>query len=970
MTPERFEAVKRVLMAIIALPPDEQSSGLDRECAGDPALRDEVAALMTGDLPSVMQTGGLAGRLETIAAAAEPAGRQIGRYRILGVLGEGGMGVVYRAEQTAPIRREVALKLVPPGLDSARVVARFASERQTLARMNHPYIAQVLDAGSAEDGRPYFVMELVEGEPITDYCLRERPPIDVRLRLFLQICDAVCHAHQRGIIHRDLKPSNILITGHGTDLVPKVIDFGIAKAIAGSDGDRLVSTMDGQIIGTLEYMSPEQAGVIDAEVDTRSDVYALGIVLYELLSGSRPYTLRKRTALALEMATRTPPAPPSQVGPANGAWRLSGKSDLDAVALMAMERMPDDRYASVEQLAGDVRNVIDRRPVRARTQTWTYRTQKFVRRHAAIVAAASLAAALVMAGVVAIVSQRNRAVASEARAVAEAAIAKAEAEKATAVSQFLTNLFQASNPANALGANATARELLARGERRLATDLGSQDAVRATLMDIIGVVYQQLGMIDDAERVTRESLAVRRRVFGDVHADVATTLDNLGQLMRYRTRYAEAVPMHDEALRIRRAVFGPRHAAPANSLNNLGLALLQWARPHEAEPFIRESLEIRTEQLGPEHVDTTVSMSNLGDVLEDLGQYEEAARWYRRAIDVRQRTLAPNHPRQALVRAKLSSLLLTEGKFQEAESLARRVLAIRLEIYDADHADIALAKNQLAALLLEMDQVDEAETLLREARATIRRRYGERHMELAACLLNLGSVSEARGNFGEARTLYEQARAITIELQGQQHESMAAALTSLGRIHYVQGALADAERDLRRAVEIREALRLQRTPRHAATLMWLGRVKEGGGRLGEAKADLEAALAIDRGLLPSGSAGTAATLVAMGRLMMRQQQPSAADPLLRDALAWRQANLPVKHRAIGEVKAALGEALLGQEEYREAESLLLSALENVPAALTPLAYNQGSVRALVVRLYEASGQPQKAASYRPPRRPR
>jgi tetratricopeptide (TPR) repeat protein len=969
MTPERFEAVKRVFMAVMALPAEERSGCLDRECAGDPALREEVAALMTADLPSVMQTGGLARRVETLAPAPEPAGRQIGRYRILGVLGEGGMGVVYRAEQTAPIRREVALKLVPPGWDSARVVARFASERQTLARMNHPYIAQVFDAGSAEDGRPFFAMELVEGEPITEYCSRERPAIEIRLRLFLQICDAVRHAHQRGIIHRDLKPSNLLLTRQGTELVPKVIDFGIAKAIA-ADGEGLVTTMDGQTIGTPEYMSPEQAGIIDAEVDTRSDVYALGIVLYELVSGSRPYTLRKRTALELDRAMRTPPVPPSLAGRPTGVMRLSGQRDLDAVALMAMERLPDDRYASVDLLADDVRNVIGQRPVRARSHTWTYRTQKFVRRHAAIVGAAALAGVLAMAGGVAIVSQRNRAVASEARAVAEAAAAKAEAAKATAVSQFLTNLFQESNPANALGANATARDLLARGERRLVTDLGSQDAVRATLMDIIGVVYQQLGMIDESERITRESLAVRRRVFGNVHADVATTLDNLGQLMRYRTRYAEAVPMHQEALSIRRALFGQRHAAAATSLNNLGLALLQWGRPHEAEPFIREGLEIRMEQLGPEHVDTTVTMSNLGDVLEDLGEYEEAARWYRRAIDVRQRTLAPNHPRMALVLAKLSSLLLTEGKFEEAESLARRVLAIRLEIYDADHPDIALAKNQLASLLLELDQVDEAETLLREALATIRRRYGERHMELAYCLLNLGSVSEARGNFREARTLYEQAQAITIELQGQEHESVATALTSLARIHYVQRALADAERDLRRAIEIREALRLQRSPRHAATLMWLGRAKKSGGRLGEAKADLEAALAVDRDLLPAGSAGTAATLVAMGRLMMRQQQPSAADPLLREALAWRRANLPAEHRAIGEVEAALGEALLGQEKYPEAEALLLSALKTVPAGVTPLAYDQSSVRALVVRLYEASGQRQKAAQFGPPPGPR
>jgi tetratricopeptide (TPR) repeat protein len=948
MNPDRFDRIKRMVLALEALPEAERAAWLERECAGEPTLSAEVATLMRGDVPSIMRTGGIAERVSTFAGH-EPAGAVIGPYRLTGVLGEGGMGVVYRAEQEQPIRREVALKLLPAGLNSTRAVARFEAERQTLARLSHPYIAQVFDAGAGTDGRQYFAMELVAGEPITVYCAREQPPLDDRLRLFLKICDAVQHAHQRGIIHRDLKPSNVLVTSQGVEIVPKVIDFGIAKAIDDTDALRPLMTQAGQLIGTPEYMSPEQAGVIDAVPDTRSDVYALGVMLYELVSGRRPYDLVKRTPLELDRALRTPPVPPSRVVRA-GQGSSSTARDIDAVVLMAMECQPDDRYASVGQFADDVRRAIEHRPVRARTQTWRYRTGKFVRRHAAAVAATAAAIILALAAAAAIVSERNR-------AVAQAAAAKVEADRANAVSQFLINLFEANDPANSLGASATARDLLTRGEQRLATDLGSQDAVRATLMDVIGVVYQQLGLINESERITRDALAVRRKLYGPIDADVATTLDNLGQLMRQRTRYDEAVAMHREAADIRRQLFGHDSAEAAASLNNLGLALRQWGRLAEAEPILKEALDTRIAKLGPEHTSTIVTMSNYGDVLDAQARYDEAERWYRRVLEVRRRTLDPNHPRMALILAKMGKLLLTEGRFREAEGMARQVLAIREKTLAPAHPDVALSRTDLAQVLIEVGGIDEAEALLRDALANNRALYGERHMEVATCLAGLGAVFEARGRYADALQHFEQARALRVALQGEVHESVADALIGIGRVQLAIGALPAAERSLRRALAIRQDLGMTRVPRYAMNAVWLGRVEERQGRFAPAKASYEAALAGIRDVLPAGSPVTAAALTSLGHLLSRQQQTASAEAMLREALAFRRQNRPPGHRTIAESEAALGEALLHLGKLDEAERLLRSALAGLPAEPAALLYDRPSVGKLL-----SNFQPRRVAA--------
>jgi tetratricopeptide (TPR) repeat protein len=878
-------------------------------------------------------------------------GHRIGPYRLIEVLGEGGMGVVYRAEQTSPIHREVALKLVPLGMNTSSVIARFESERQALAMMNHPYIAQALEAAAAEDGRPYFVMELVRGEPVTDYCAREKPPLSERLKLFLQICEAIQHAHQRGIIHRDLKPSNVLVTKQGAELVPKVIDFGIAKAIGEADARELLSTIEGQTVGTPEYMSPEQAGAIEAGLDTRTDVYSLGVMLYELVSGTRPYELTKRTAIELERALRTPPAAP-------------GFGDIDAVALMAMERLPDDRYSSVAQLADDVRRVLAHRPVRARTQTWTYRAQKFVRRNAATVATAALVIVLIFTGAIGIISQRNRAIASELRAVSEAARARAEAEKASEVSRFLIDLFRESDPVNARGASVTARELLDRAANRLSTELASQDAVRATLMDTIGVVYRQLGLGDEAEQVANDALAIRRRVLGPEHPDVAQSLDNIGQLFFDRSKYDVAVQYHRDALAMRQKLLGPNHLDVAQSQNNLALALQAQGKNADAEPVAQEALRIRRDQLGPDAPETLITMSVLGHIADSAGRFADAERYYRQVLDVRRKILPANHPRLAISINSLAGVVARGGRAADAEPLFREALAIRRTILEPHHPDLNVSLNDLASCLHDLGRLEDAEPLYREALEGDRRQYGGRHMGVAIDLNNLASLLEERGKLDEAGRMFEESLALRIALQGETHPSVATVLNNIGRLRMVQGRLGDSERALRRSIDIRKSIGQEKHARTADSMVSLGRVLQARGRLTDAEAQYAGALAIQRAASPSGSPGTASALMALGHVKMVGKDTAAAEPLLREALAFRRQSLPAGHWIIANAEAGLGECLLRQARWPEAETLLVSALKSIPTGITAAIYNRKKVLELLVTLYDASGKRDEAARYR------
>ncbi|HEY8550079.1 MAG TPA: serine/threonine-protein kinase [Vicinamibacterales bacterium] len=846
---------------------EDRARFLDQACAGRPELRREIESLLAFDdrAPALLDTGVAFDRLpptlEILGASRASGyrpGDRIGPYTLVDVIGEGGMGIVYRVEQTHPIRRTAALKLIRRGLDTDRIVARFDSERQALARMEHPGIARVLDAGASADGRPYFVMELVQGTPITQFADRERLTTRERVELFLLVCQAVQHAHQKGIIHRDLKPSNILVSRQDGVAVPKIIDFGIAKAIAEPLGQDQLLTREGQFIGTPDYMSPEQAGAIDADVDTRTDVYALGVLLYELLCGQRPHRFARRTEVDVqEVLKRHDPARPSTVTTTRRLARvrtptdperlaqvaearrttvsrlrrqLSG--DLDTIVLKALQREPSRRYDSVEQFAADLRRHLDGLPVLARPDSFLYRTQKFVRRNALMVGLATTGVLLLVAIVIAlaigsarIAQERDRALAAERRA-------RTEAETAEQVSRFLIGLFRVSNPSEARGQSITAREMLDRG----ATDIDAlvdRPEIQARLMHVMGEVYKSLALYDQAASLLERALALRIQLHGETHADVAATLDALGDTYRYWGRTGEAEPHLRRALAIRRALYGEVHVAVGQSLNNLALVLDDQRHYEESEQLHREALRIRRAAAGDHSPDVANSLSNLGRLLNLRNKYAEAEAVLRECLALRESLFGREHPLTAITMGHLTRSLLDQGRAAEAEASAREVLRIRRRVHEPGHADITRGLVLLAATLRETGGLAEAESLLREALARERRRVGDTHVDTASVIMELGLVRERSGDLRGAEAFFRQALAIRRNQRDRRHPRVAGAMAALGRVLAARQQTREAERLMRDALAIRierlgsEHLEVANTKADlAAVLARIGRQEE------------------------------------------------------------------------------------------------------------------------------------------------
>jgi non-specific serine/threonine protein kinase/serine/threonine-protein kinase len=555
----------------------------------------------------------------TTAAGETRTGGSVGPYRLLQRLGQGGMGDVWLAEQSRPVRRQVAIKVIRTGMDTSSVVARFDAERQALAMMEHPCVAKILDAGTTALGRPYFAMEYVRGETITQYCDRHRLSIRERLRLFAELCDGVHHAHQKGIIHRDLKPSNILVTVQGDRPVPRIIDFGIAKAIAQPLTDGTLLTELGALIGTPEYMSPEQADLTSLDVDTRTDVYSLGVILYELLTGKLPFDMQKLRAAGLDELRRTirekeAPRPSTRVKQEEGSEDVAANrrtdahklaqtldGDLDWIVLKALEKDRTRRYESAAAFGLDIGNYLSNEPVRARPPSATYKMRKFVRRHR--IGVASIAAiALLLIGVSVLTELQARKIAGERnRADREAAAARQEAD-------FLASLFKAPDPNLAQGATVTARQLLARGAQQIAEKLRDQPEVRARLESIIGDVYTSLGMYGEAEPLLLSAVHLQRTVRGNADAETLTTINRLANLRWYQERFEEAEPLYREVVEQRTRTLGPEHRSTLAANFDLASLYVLQKRYTEAESLTLRIIEIQRRVLGVDDADTVDSL--------------------------------------------------------------------------------------------------------------------------------------------------------------------------------------------------------------------------------------------------------------------------------------------------------------------------------------------------------------------------
>ncbi|HKI85653.1 MAG TPA: serine/threonine-protein kinase, partial [Thermoanaerobaculia bacterium] len=814
------------------LPQAERTVFLKRQARDDPELYQEVAALLAAEASS---RGWLEAPADASGSllASDPemeVGSDVGPYRLLRLLGEGGMGVVYEAAQREPVRRRVALKLIHVGLRTREVLARFELERQALALMSHSNIARVLDAGSSADGRPFFVMELVEGQPITDYCDRNRLTIRERLRLFSSVCRAVQHAHQKGVIHRDLKSSNVLVAVENGRPVAKVIDFGVAKAIDQRLTEKTLFTELGRIVGTPESMSPEQARM-DPDIDTRTDVYSLGVLLYELLSGSPPFRFKGSSYSEIQriIGEEEPPRPSARVtqidqAPAVAAARRTDvrvlrrelRRELDWIVLKALEKDRGRRYETARDLAADIDRYLADQPIEAGPPGATYRARKFVRRHRIGVTAVAAAALALIAfsGMTAVQSSR---------------VAR-QRDRAQRVSSFLIDLFRVSDPSRARGNSITAREILDRGAARITSGLAGEDEIQATLLDTMGQVYTNLGLYaqaqplllraltlrrktaaarDDpavadslvhvatvlskeghaqaAEAMLREAFDLRQRLFGRSSAEVADCLRRLGIEAQAENQFAKAERLYGEALAIERRALGPVNPEVADTLLYLGALKRTEGEYDAAEGLLRQALSISRQAGGAKSPQSATIESQLARVLQSKGAYGEAEREYRAALNLRRKIFGDEHPDVAASLNALATLRYDRGDAAGAEPLYRQALAIQEKALGKNHPRLASTLNNLALVLQHQHQDREAEALFRRALAINREAYGEEHWKVAGNLVNLGRLLHQEDRFDDARKLYLEALSIQRKVLGREHPHCAYSLSNLGRLAYDRG---------------------------------------------------------------------------------------------------------------------------------------------------------------------------------------
>jgi serine/threonine protein kinase len=765
--PERWRQVTNVFHAALAQrDPLARAAVLDEACGGDATLRGEVEALLAADREAgAFGERPLADGTTAADLTSGPGEFDVPPFRLLRRIGDGGMGVVYEAEQLSPVRRTVALKLVRGGWSTEQAVARFESERQALALMNHPNIASVYEAGATPDGRPYFAMELVPGSPVTEFCDRHHLPVRARLELFVSICDGVQHAHQKGVIHRDLKPSNVLVAMIEGRPVPKVIDFGVAKATSVSLTDRALQTEAGQLVGTPAYMSPEQADMANQDVDTRTDVYSLGVLLYELLVGRLPYETGRGASGFEELRRRIredDPAPPStrvrrsavESAAAAEARRtdVTGlarrlKGDLDWIALKALAKDRAARYDSPSALALDVRRHLEDRPVLARAPSRRYAIGKFVRRHRVAVAATMVVVTAVLAGALLATAGLLRARRAEREA-------RAEAAKAVAINRFLQETLGSAHPVLGRGRDTTVREALGLAAEKAERAFREQPDVLAALLNTVGRTHVVLGTYEDADPLLRRALALRRTDPGAPARDVGESVMALGVLRFSMGRYAEAEPLFREALAIHRSAYGNEHLAVAESLNDLAMTLQRKDGDHAgARPLLEESLAIRGRLLGERHADVAQSLNNLGMLHYRMGNLDEAEVLFRRALAMNRELLGPEHLDLSTNWSNLARVLRDKGDLASAEELFRQVLDADRRLLGADHPYVAQALRAIAGLLVRRGRAAEAERLYRDAIGIQQKRFPAGHWEIARTRSELAACLVERGDYPAAEKL-------------------------------------------------------------------------------------------------------------------------------------------------------------------------------------------------------------------------
>jgi eukaryotic-like serine/threonine-protein kinase len=813
----------------------------------------------------------------------------IGPYRLTEMLGAGGMGEVWRAEQTEPLHRTVALKLIKAGMDTRAVVARFESERQALALMEHPNIAKVFDAGATPEGRPYFVMEYVHGLAITDYCDKHRLTIKQRLSLFMQVCEGVQHAHQKAIIHRDLKPSNVLVDVVDDKPVPKIIDFGLAKAMGQQLTEMTLFTEAGAMLGTPDYMSPEQADRNERNIDTRTDVYSLGVILYELLVGELPIASRELRAAGLEAmlqkiceqeplrpSTKLKSLGPSakdsaqrrQEEPESLQRRLRG--ELDWITIKALEKDRSRRYGSASDLAGDLQRYLQDQPVSAGPPSAIYRARKFVRRHRFGVGVAVAAVVLLIGFATTMALQARR-------------IAK-ERDRANRIADFMTQMFTVSDPSEALGNAITARTILDRASNEIRVGLAKDPEVQSELMFTMARTYASLGLYPIAHDLSSAALDSRRSLLGLNDRKTIQSMSQLAWILDRQGQDSEAEKLIRQTIANASRTLGPEDRVTLEAEDRLAVILEREGHFDEEEKLDRQLVEISTRRFGPEDISTLQVMVALGDSLSFQSRYAEAEGIYRQALAIEQRVLGPEHPQTLVTMHSLANRIQEQGRYAEAEALYRQTIPIAQRVLGPEHPDTADSMTALANTLYYEGNVTEAEKWYRQALEVEQRALGPDHPNTTRPMEGLANTLAAERHFAEAETLERETLNIREKKLGPDHTDTLLAEYNIGDVLYQKGDLPEAEKFIREALAAQTRVLGADNPDTLASKTEIAKIAIKAGKYHEAAEAARQAFDGQLRVLGPQHPDTLSSLATLGMAMANDHRYDDAKKLFADMI--------------------------------------------------------------------------------------